>query len=250
MSSKKIPKRDTLLSRSKRLQWSKQAMLDAMKAVQDGSPITTAARVHGVPRTSLHNRIKGRVVHGVKPGPKPCLSTEEETELAEFAIEAASVGCGQTRKQIMTIAENVAKDKGILQKDRISAGWYDKFIYLSLRKGDPAANDRMDAVTSQAIKHYFNLLEKTLKDNNLLNKPAQIYNVDETGMAYEHRPPKVVTLKEQKKVNSRTSGNKAQTTVVACVNAIGQAIPPYVIYNAKTLNPEWMKDGRESPANN
>ena len=68
--------------------------------------------------------------------------------------------------------------------------------YLSLRKGDPAANDRMDAVTSQAIKHYFNLLEK---NNNLLNKPAQIYNVDETGMAYEHRPPKVVTLKGQKR---------------------------------------------------
>ena len=45
-------------------------MLDAMKAVQDGSPITTAARVHGVPRTSLHNRIKGKVIHGVKSGPK------------------------------------------------------------------------------------------------------------------------------------------------------------------------------------
>ena len=44
-------------------------------------------------------------------------------------------------------------------------------------------------------------------------------------------------------MKSRTSGNKAQTTVVACVNAIGQAIPPYIIYNAKTLNPEWMKDG-------
>ena len=86
-------------------------MLDAMKAVQDGSPITTAARVHGVPKTSLYNRIKGRVVHGVKPGPKQYLSMEEETELAEFAIEAV---CGQTRKQIMTIAENVAKDKGIL----------------------------------------------------------------------------------------------------------------------------------------
>ena len=40
---------------------------------------------------------------------------EEETELAEFAIEAASVGCGQTRKQIMTIAENIAKDKGLLK---------------------------------------------------------------------------------------------------------------------------------------
>ena len=36
-----------------------------------------------------------------------------------------------------------------------------------------------------------NLLEKTLKDNNLLNKPVQIYNVDETGIAY--------TLKGQKR---------------------------------------------------
>ena len=52
-----------------------------MKAIQDGSLITTAlaARLHGVPKTSLHDRIKGRVVHGVKPGPKPYLSTEEET---------------------------------------------------------------------------------------------------------------------------------------------------------------------------
>ena len=44
-------------------------------------------------------------------------------------------------------------------------------------------------------------------------------------------------------MKSCMSGNKAQITVVACVNAIGQAIPPYAIYNAKTLNPEWMKDG-------
>ena len=49
----------------------------------------------------------GKVIHGVK-------SVFEETELAEFAIEMASIGCPQTRKQLMTIAENVAKDNGIL----------------------------------------------------------------------------------------------------------------------------------------
>ena len=32
----------------------------------DGLPIKTAARVHGVPKTSMHNRIKGKIVHGVK----------------------------------------------------------------------------------------------------------------------------------------------------------------------------------------
>ena len=53
-------------------------MLDAMKAVQEGSPVTTSARVHGVPRSTLYDRIKGNVVHGVKPRSKPYLSTEEE----------------------------------------------------------------------------------------------------------------------------------------------------------------------------
>ena len=41
---------------------------------------------------------KGKVINGVKPGPKQYLSVEEETELAEFAIEAASVGCGERIK--------------------------------------------------------------------------------------------------------------------------------------------------------
>ena len=52
-------------------------------------------------------------------------------------------------------------------------------------------------------------------------------------MAYVHHPPKVVNMKGQKKLKCHTSVNKAQTIVLACVNAIGQAIPPYVIYNAK-----------------
>ena len=63
----------------------------------------------------------------------------------------------------MTIAENVAKDKGILRKDRITQGWYEKFMkrqtYLSLCKGDPAANNRMDEshgnlLESNRIGHY------------------------------------------------------------------------------------------------
>ena len=41
-----------------------------------------SSKVHGVPKTSLHNRsrIKGKVIHGVKSGPKQYLRAEEETE--------------------------------------------------------------------------------------------------------------------------------------------------------------------------
>ena len=36
-----------------------------------------------------------------------------------------------------------------------------------------------------------------------------------------------------------TSGNKKQITVIGCVSAAGQALPPFVIFDAKWHNPEW-----------
>jgi len=67
-------------------------------------------------------------------------------------------------------------------------------------------------------------------------EPHQIY---ETGMPFDHCPPKVVTSVGQKKVRSRTSGNKSQVTIIAYVSAAGQVIPPFVIFDAKMLNHDW-----------
>ena len=113
--------------------------------------------------------------------------------------------------------------------------------HLALWKGDPTANVRMDCLSKKVMEDYFEKLKKNLKENNLMNSPAQIYNVDESGMPLDHRPPKVVALKGQKKVRSRTSGNKSQITVIACVSATGHALPPFVIFDAKGLNYKWTK---------
>ena len=88
------------------------------------------------------------------------------------------------------------------------------------------------------------LLHNTLTRHNLLDKPSQIYNVDESGVPLNPHPPKVVTSKGRvtKKVRYRTSGSKGQITVVGCANASGQVIPPMIIYDATILNPAWTKD--------
>lgn len=54
---------------------------------------------------------------------------------------------------------------------------------------------------------------------------------------FEPRPPKVVAQKGKKKVRYRTSGKKNQITVIGCGSATGQALPPFVIFDAKQLNP-------------
>jgi len=70
-------------------------------AVEEGTSNTTkAARLCGVPRTTLCDRTIETVTHGVTPGPKPYLTMEEETKLAEFAVETASVGCGKTKSEV------------------------------------------------------------------------------------------------------------------------------------------------------
>ena len=144
---RKIQKKDKSLWRSssgiqkkrpyqKRMKWSADAMANAMKAVEDGSSIASAAKSHNVPRTTLQDRMLGKVVHGTKPGAKPYLNTEEEKELSEFIVESASVGYGKNRTQIMSLAEKAAHDKGVLKRSKITHGWFDKFMqrqsYFSL----------------------------------------------------------------------------------------------------------------------
>ena len=42
------------------------------------------------------------------------------------------------------------------------------------------AHIRMDSVNRESMEGHFNLLEDTLKEHDLMNRPAQIYNMDES----------------------------------------------------------------------
>ena len=64
--------------------------------------------------------------------------------------------------------------------------------------------------------------------------------MDESGMPLDHKPPKVISRKGTKKIHCRTSGNKAQITILACANATGTTLPPMVIFEGR-FNPEWSK---------
>lgn len=78
---------------------------------------------------------------------------------------------------------------------------------LALRKGDALAQPRANAVNSENLKHYYDLLEETLEKYQLFDCPTRIYNMDESGLPLDHKPMKVVTLRGTKKVHCRTSGN-------------------------------------------
>ena len=178
-----------------------------------------AAREHGVPASTLKGRISGRVVHATKPGPVPYLNSKEEDESAAYLVKSSQLWYGKTRCQVKGIVEKVAIERGTLRSPRVSDGWWRRFLErhprISLRSGDATAHVRMNAINRDNLKHYFGL-KQLLEENDLVDHPEHVYNMDEIGVPLDPKPPKVVALKGQKKIRYWTSGQKSKNGSRLC----------------------------------
>ena len=94
------------------MQWTAEQMDAALYSVtHDLLSRNKAADLHGVPRSTLKDRLSGRVKHGTKPGPKPYLSAEEEAELTSHLLQAADLGFGKTRRDVKCRIVDCARQK-------------------------------------------------------------------------------------------------------------------------------------------
>ena len=109
--------------------------------------------------------------------------------------------------------------------------WFDGFRArhpkLTIRTPQPLSGSRAHAASEDTISDYFAKLGAVCARLDLLSKPMQLYNVDETGITVVHKPGKVVTELGKKQVWSISSAERGKThTVLVCVSATGFAIPP------------------------
>ena len=79
----------------KRKLWTNKQMEAVMLSVGNGEmSANKAADLHGVPCSTLKDRLSGRVEHGKNPGP-PYLIRDEEQELSVHLLRASSIGLGK-----------------------------------------------------------------------------------------------------------------------------------------------------------
>ena len=124
--------------------WTDEMMVGAMREVTSGAMgVNRAAAQYGVPRTTLKDRIAGRVVHGTNMGTKPYLSADEEKELVDFLMKCSEAGYGKTRGDMLQCVGTVIQKKGDCVT--VSDGWWSRFLkrwpQLRLRKGTVAERD-------------------------------------------------------------------------------------------------------------
>ena len=71
---------------------------------------------------------------------------------------------------------------------------------MSLHAGDKTGHSRMNAITHDNLKQYFDLLEACLKMYNFAERPESVYKMDESGVPLDPKPPCIVAAKGQKKI--------------------------------------------------
>lgn len=212
----------------------------ALKAVRINKlSIRMAAELHGVPRATLHDHVSGRVRLDGSSGPPRHLNIHEEEELAKFLIGCAEIGFPRTRKQVITIVQDHLNRKPYKSMKRVTYGWWQRFRErhpnLSLRTASVLSKPRAMAMDRETLNRYFVTLEQIMRQDGFLDKPARIFNCDESGMPLSPKPPKVIAKRGVKNVSSLSGDTKAQITILACVNAAGGWIPPMVIFDRKSL---------------
>ena len=93
----------------------------------------------------------------------------------------------------------------------------------------------MRAVNPVIVSDHFLKLEQVLINLNLKDiAPEKIWNCDETGFQFQHKPTLVCARKGSKNVSGRTSQSRESISVLVCGNANGAHIPPMVVVKGKT----------------
>ena len=236
---------------AKRKQWSEVSMAAAVECViKENNGLRQTARLYNIPVETLRRHVNAPVGNS---GPGTVFTEEEEEQLVEYFISMADMGFGLSRELIMNMAFTIAerfqrKHPFNLEKRTAGRSWFEGFMKrhpkLTIRSPQPLSYCRALNSNKEVLSDFFGKLGALYGKLNLISKPMQIYNSDETGVTVVHKPNKVVAQLGRRNVYSISAAEKGRThTVLSCVSACGYVLPPMMVYPRKRPVPPQLREG-------
>lgn len=237
--------------KSNRHSWDESSMKNAISAVKSGEMgWLLASKTFGVPFGTLRRRAaKNDWSKGYLGGYKTTFNKKLEEEIVLHIKNLESRFFGLSTIDVRKLAYQIAESKGL--KHRFSkvtnmAGWDWLHAFrqrnpsLSLRTPESTSAARACAFNKPQIEKYFKLLDTVLQEHNI--KPKNIYNVDEAGLTtVPSKNIKILATRGRKQVGILSSAERGQHfTIVCCMNAEGNFVPPSIIFPRKNMKNELM----------
>ncbi|XP_060911462.1 uncharacterized protein si:rp71-1d10.8 [Labrus mixtus] len=233
-----MPSRNHLdkIGRKTKKKWTEESMERALIEVKSGRcTVRQAAKQFGVPKSSLGDRVSGRVTPGSRSGPAQLITSADEELLVEFSLYMSKHGFPLTKQQLVSFASSIYKR----QHRRVAFSKLGQTWWLNFRKrqennitiqpADNVVRGRTVCVRKEAVDQFFHLLNTVMDARELRDKPHQIFNCNETGFQLSRR--RVILPKSTSQGYKPTPGLRDQISVLACFNAAGEDIPPFIIYS-------------------
>lgn len=225
--------------------WSEEDMQKALEAIENGQSIRKAGKQFGIPEATLRGRVKGAVSVRQNAADRQLLSPDQEEWLAQWIRVQEHLGQAPTHHQVRLIAAAILQKEGRTEQPGRNwvTGFFERNPSIGTKQGRRLDLQRVKAVNPDRIKALFEVLDGPLLQDV---RPTQRWNVDETGLAEgvgvngKHIGSVGDGASRWTYVRGRTDG--AWVSVIECISAGGDVLPPAVIYTGQTLQAQWFDD--------
>lgn len=209
--------------------------------------IRGASKTYNIPTTTIRDHVKKkRGLKSCNMGRSPAIPVDLEVKLADGIKSLEKWGFGLSRYEIMEIVRIFVEENNLktpFKNNKPGEDWFLGFKKrhgLSIKKPQSVEYSRKKNTDPFIIYEYFQLLKSTLENFALLDKPNQVWNLDETAMSLDPSKTKVVGARGKPCSRTTSGPGREGTTVLAAASASGKKAPPLIIFKAKNIWNEWL----------
>lgn len=184
-----------------------------------------------------------------KLGRPSILDEEQERNFVQRIKRYSQIGLPLTPKlvrhqmfrycDINNIPNNFNKEKQFAGKDWLSL-FLKRNADLSVRKAQPMNPARAQKLNKAVVSDHFTKITELMTTLNIKDKPQNIYNMDAKGCRLTmHHQQCVLSERGVRRVHMVAPEHAENVTIVACCNAMGNSVPPMILFRGKRLKPEF-----------
>ncbi|KAF5263500.1 hypothetical protein FOXYS1_5748 [Fusarium oxysporum] len=196
-----------------------EAMLDV---TDNGLSQNQSAQKHGMPQTTLSDRLRGLPSKSEVTQPAQLLSKSHESRLVTWILRQEALGYAPSHSQVRATVAALLRQQG--RERHIGVHWLARFI-----KRHPDIETK-----------YFGIRESECG----WIKPENTVNVDEGGIMAGFGLDSLVigSSDPRRKAFLKGSQSRTWTTFIEAVTADGRLLKPGIIFKGKELQQQWFID--------
>ena len=214
--------------------------------LEDKPNISRMAKKFQVDRTNLGKRFRNESQSATqKHENQQILAPPQERTLITHINRLSEIGLPPTPAMLRNFAAEIAGEMpGKNWSHRFCQRHKDQLLSRYLK---PLDNSRKKAESSTEFEHWFELIDQKIKQYGIL--PENTYNMDEKGflIGFLSKAKRVFTkdwFESNNLIGNIQDGSREWITLVATICADGSALPPALIYMAKSgdIQDSWVQD--------